>query len=639
MHGTWRRLLLHAASLFGAAARVPSAWLDWPEACSHVRSVDAASRSNFSQERLIEALAEGGSVANEALHRGAERLRVQLSNRNVLCNAAIPCDVTEHEIAGSHIIRACLPEGAPALSARLCDPWGLDFQQEGGVLAQTRRATTRPPRANTLGGSSQAERLASGLSNGEACVRVNLTQLAEWWSAHRTRRPFLWPGHPRLAHHLDAKAHSASKNKAARPSHAQQRALERLLNASASDRFAPQSLRRCAFVGSGHDLRCGEARGREIDTAYDAVFRANAAQQLDHPHQHYISAERAGGRTDFRTNCLFNSTLLPSSSKERVCIIPRGWWRAPWGRELTNNAKNMCCEKRLNSLYAIETLQALAAQAKRAAGSVTPWVGADDSAGRRQFSPRPSEASRDAYATAYSAGYDAGYADGLRGGAGQGGGAEGGAGQGVAGVLGGATGLRRRGQKQKQKQQHEQLASAGGRLGGGSHGSSARRVREGGSKGGGSERGGPLFVWLDADAVSGAGEAFENMMHSTGGNTLVAATALCDQVDVFGAGLFSTSPSAEKVRTTKGSDRAAADTLTGPQCAFAHPPPPHITPRKVYNHNYDSFVSSCVVDPKSKTAKRPMLTHSWAFKWLKQRLADELTMHILHAFGVLRWRT
>ena len=278
-----------------ASARVPNAWLDWPEACSHVRSVDVKN-SNSSEERLIVALAAGGSTASEALRRGADRLRAELSNRNVLCDAASPCQVTSHEIGDSHIIRACVPEGAPALKARLCDPWGLDFQQEGGVLDQTRRATTRPPRANTLGGSSQAERLASGLTNGEACVRVNLTQLAGWWSSHRRRRPFLWPGHPHLPQHLDAKAHSASKSKAARPSHVQQRALERMLNASASEQFAPQSLRRCAFVGSGHDLRCGDSRGREIDTAYDAVFRANAAQQLDHPHKHYISAERAGGR-------------------------------------------------------------------------------------------------------------------------------------------------------------------------------------------------------------------------------------------------------------------------------------------------------------------------------------------------------
>ena len=78
-----------------------------------------------------------------------------------------------------------------------------------------------------------------------------------------------------------------------------------------------------------------------------------------------------------------------------------------------------------------------------------------------------------------------------------------------------------------------------------------------------------------------------------------------DRVDVFGAGLFSTSPESEKV----------------------------------YTHNYDEFIAKCVVDPNNPRSKRQMLTHSWAFKWLKQRLADELTMHILHAFGVLRWRT
>ena len=112
-------------------------------------------------------------------------------------------------------------------------------------------------------------------------------------------------------------------------------------------------------------------------------------------------------------------------------------------------------------------------------------------------------------------------------------------------------------------------------------------------------------MWLDAEAVQGAGEAFENMMHSSGGNTLVAATALCDRVDVFGAGLFSAGPAEEKV----------------------------------YSHMYDEYMPRCIVDPRSRTAHRPMLTHSWAFKWLKQRLADELTMHILHAFDVIRWRT
>ena len=46
----------------------------------------------------------------------------------------------------------------------MCDPWGLDFQQQGGVLDQVRRPTTHPPRANTLGGTSQSCAVPMGIS-------------------------------------------------------------------------------------------------------------------------------------------------------------------------------------------------------------------------------------------------------------------------------------------------------------------------------------------------------------------------------------------------------------------------------------------------------------------------------------------
>ena len=45
----------------------------------------------------------------------------------------------------------------------------------------------------------------------------------------------------------------------------------------------------------------------------------------------------------------------------------------------------------------------------------------------------------------------------------------------------------------------------------------------------------PRFVWLDTELADGAGAAVENLMHSTGGNVLVAASSLCDRVDVFGS--------------------------------------------------------------------------------------------------------
>ena len=267
--------------------RTPPVWLDWPDACKAVRSIPNTTRHSRRDEvRLIASIALGGTAAHDALHAGAQRLRSDLAARNVLCDEANPCDVmTRVEGDGSWSVRACVPKGAPAPQARLCDPWGLDFQQTGGVLDQIRRPTTMPgstrgSAANTLGGASQAERLSSGLTNGNACVDVNLTQLAAWWTHHRKRRPFLDASHPGLKQYLHAKAYSASKTRPTWPTTSQLATLHRMLNTSLpgggssstnqsphyrrpraatprSKSFDAQSMRRCAFVGSGHDLRCG----------------------------------------------------------------------------------------------------------------------------------------------------------------------------------------------------------------------------------------------------------------------------------------------------------------------------------------------------------------------------------------------
>ena len=97
---------------------------------------------------------------------------------------------------------------------------------------------------------------------------------------------------------------------------------------------------RCAFVGSGHDLRCNP-KGREID-GYDMVFRANAAQQFDNPSRAIADGSVAGNRTDFRVGCLHQSRALPSMRGE-VCIIPARWWSQPFGFEVLSNAREPCC--------------------------------------------------------------------------------------------------------------------------------------------------------------------------------------------------------------------------------------------------------------------------------------------------------
>ena len=78
----------------------------------------------------------------------------------------------------------------------------------------------------------------------------------------------------------------------------------------------------CAFVGSGHDLRCGAPRGGEID-GHEAVFRANAAQlrvssKRDrnvskwvrrYVHQGWVNESLLGARTTHRVNCLFGNSM------------------------------------------------------------------------------------------------------------------------------------------------------------------------------------------------------------------------------------------------------------------------------------------------------------------------------------------
>ena len=106
--------------------------------------------------------------------------------------------------------------------------------------------------------------------------------------------------------------------------------------------------RRCAVVGSGQDLICYQPhRGREIDE-HDVVWRANAAQ-----HYHvdngstvgelmrgagasrrgwrmmqllrYRGPEyRAGTRTDYRTNCLFDGYVV---SRSEACVVSRAWFK------------------------------------------------------------------------------------------------------------------------------------------------------------------------------------------------------------------------------------------------------------------------------------------------------------------------
>lgn len=135
------------------------------------------------------------------------------------------------------------------LGAHVCEPWGELWQQQGGAL------------------------FLSSDAPAPGCFMFNLTLLARWWSRRRMSRPFLDSIQDR-----DTRALLRRKTRGKALAMDEEDTLHRLLSSATHDGYnKPLSFRSCAFVGSGHDLRCGLPRGAEID-AHDAIFRANAFQ-------------------------------------------------------------------------------------------------------------------------------------------------------------------------------------------------------------------------------------------------------------------------------------------------------------------------------------------------------------------------
>ena len=254
--------------------------------------------------------------------------------------------------------------------------------------------------------------------------------------------------------------------------------------------FGPQRFGTCAVVGSGHDLRCGEERGSEID-AHEAVFRSNSAQHamgeggfegtdLDKSLRKYyrIADSRGGRRTTFRINCLFGNraAINANSSEQETCVIAQSWFHQPWGKESTNNERHTCCTSRQNmrSSYSLPRLQAL-------------------------------------------------------------------------------------------------------------------------------EAAGARFAFFRG--VESGDESIDSMLNGSGGNALHAALALCRNVDVYGAGLFSAGP----------------------------------TDDKIYAHAYDSEVGLCL-EPGSRVYEFGNARGlAGFFRWRRDRVRSEMLMHVLHELGVFRW--
>lgn len=369
-----------------ASPSVPPATVEWSRACTLVRPIPhpavslqarmtsiatvyaqakAAANGSWSTIAVLAAMSPAArrAVATQ-IELGARDLAAGLAARGILCNTSHPCRVSALK-RRLGLLEVCLPTAS--LHAQLCEPFGERFQQEG----------------STLGGGS-----------GTWCATFDVLLLARWWLTMRAAKaPFLdtatdarhppySAGHLKPPRFRDKRLRQlmASKNALSRrgeePAYAAQVAAYAAEFASIFDLGStygpkaspPATIERCgvgAFVGSGHDLRCGAPRGDEIDRS-DLVFRANAAHHtgglpndwLGHSLRRFrLDARRAGRKTTHRVQCLYAGQY---NVRERsACILSRTWWEQRWGEESANNAQYTCCEKPVRSTYNLSRLSSL----------------------------------------------------------------------------------------------------------------------------------------------------------------------------------------------------------------------------------------------------------------------------------------
>lgn len=289
--------------------------IHWDDACKHVQQIEERPRI---RRRLIDDLpvptglreqwaCQSLSVrekADLAMQEGARRLKRDLRQRGVLCDQQYPCEVTvvrnERVSASRQInctgsrrealesgsnwamhlghaprIRICLPSSRDHLKqTRVCDPWGERWQRNGAFFADA--WMNMPVRASdgVAGKARHVERVgarAKGVKvagakgagrteqNEQLCNEFDMEGLARWWKLLRSEPAFLNSSSPWLGRHFAAKLLVAEQMDTAS-------FLSGLPTVLSSAHPATKARRSCAFVGSGHDLRCGKPRGQESES-------------------------------------------------------------------------------------------------------------------------------------------------------------------------------------------------------------------------------------------------------------------------------------------------------------------------------------------------------------------------------------
>jgi len=218
-------------------------------------------------------------------------------------------------------LHICLPR--IAAESVLCEPWGEKWQRIGAPLP--------------------------------SCIALDVRAVASWYSELRSAPPFLAEDDPQLERALAAKRRQRAQQQHSSADdddvngHENVESFRALLRASSrherrhhqsqSEWNRPGRFASCALVGSGHDLQCGTREMGSFIDSHDRVFRSNAAQHYSlgsvghmmhnalRSHKSWrflfllktrVEPERAGRRTDFRTNCLWASDVV---GRNESCIV------------------------------------------------------------------------------------------------------------------------------------------------------------------------------------------------------------------------------------------------------------------------------------------------------------------------------
>ena len=116
-----------------------------------------------------------------------------------------------------------------------------------------------------------------------------------------------------------------------------------------------------------------------------------------------------------------------------------------------------------------------------------------------------------------------------------------------------------------------------------------------------SARHGQRFLFVRGASTGDA--ALENALRSSGGNALHGAVAMCDQVNLYGAGLFS-----EGVHEAK---------------------------RYIHFYDLQPGVATCTGSASAApVSERARVREK---RWVTDRLQTELLLHVLHAMGIINW--